>query len=292
VNPLENLQSGSSLRGIAAMLLSGIFLVTNDALTKHLVPHYPVGQLLFVQGAIIALLAGLWLRASGEAVFAFSNWRGHLGRGLLYVTGSFCFVYALKYLPLGEVIAIAFAGPLFLTIFGKFFLREQVGPHRLFAVCAGFVGVIIMLRPGSSIHWAVLLPLVVAIADALRDIVTRKTTVGELSQRIVLSTAVVLALGGASTAVVGDWHSVAALHLAVFSISACAFVAAHYFLVEAYRHAETVIVAPFRYVQLIWGILAGWWFFDEVLDAEVFIGSAVIIAAGMYIGWREWVRSR
>ncbi|MEM7208103.1 MAG: DMT family transporter [Pseudomonadota bacterium] len=291
MNLLGNLQSGSSLRGIAAMLLAGIFLVTNDALTKHLVPHYPVGQLLFVQATIISLLASVWLRTSGQAVFAFSNLHGHLMRGLLYVVGSFCFVYALKYLPLGEVIAIAFAGPLFLTLFGKIFLSEQVGPHRIIAVCAGFVGVIIMMRPGSTMHWAVLLPLVVAIADAFRDIVTRKTTVGELSQRIVLSTAIVLALAGASTAIAGDWHSVEAYHLAIFSISACAFVAAHYFMVEAYRHAETVIVAPFRYVQLIWGILAGWWFFGEVLDAEIFIGSAVIIAAGLYIGWREWVNS-
>ena len=149
------------------MLLAGVFLTANDAFIKSLVPHYPVGQLLCIQSIIIAVLVTWWLRLRGEAILQFSNIAGHIARGLLYVVGSFAFVHALRFLPLGEVVSIAFASPLFLTLFGKLFLKERVGPHRLLAVLFGFVGVVIMMRPGTSMHWAIFLPLLVAVADAL-----------------------------------------------------------------------------------------------------------------------------
>ena len=269
------------------MLLAGVFLTANDAILKSLVPHYPVGQLLCVQSIIIAVLVAAWLRFRGDAVFQFSNARGHIARGLLYVVGAFAFVHALRFLPLGEVVAIAFASPLFLTLFGKLLLKENVGPHRLAAVVFGFVGVVIMLRPGTSMHWAIFLPLVVAIADAFRDIVTRKTTVGESSQRIVLSTACILALAGAGTVVLGDWKPLEPGHLVQFFSSAVIFVFAHYFLVEAYRYAQAVAVAPIRYFQLLWSVLAGWIFWQEVPDNAVFVGALFILSAGLYISWRE-----
>ena len=291
-NTQQHAQSLTSLRGITSMLLAGVFLTANDGVTKWLVPHYPVGQILCVQALIIAALVAGWIRIRGEPVFQFNNWQGHLARGLLYVVGSFAFVNALRFLPLGEVVAIAFAGPLFLTLFGKLFLGERVGPHRLLAVVFGFVGVLIMMRPSTSMHWAIFLPLIVAIADALRDIVTRRTTVGESSQRIVLSTACVLALSGAVTSVSGDWKWVELPHLIWFFISGCVFVIAHYFLIEAYRHAQTVVVAPVRYLQLLWSVLAGWLFWGEVPDQAVFVGAAFILAAGLYIAWREALQYR
>ncbi|MEM7292710.1 MAG: DMT family transporter, partial [Pseudomonadota bacterium] len=222
-----SLEAGTPMRGIASMLVAGVFLVTNDAITKTLVAHYPVGQILCIQAIIIASLLSIWLRLAGEPLLRIRNWKGHLGRGLLYVVGSFAFVTALVYLPLGEVIAIAFAGPLFLTLFGKLLLKEQVGPHRLFAVILGFIGVIIMMRPSATMHWAVFLPLLVALADGLRDVVTRATTVGESSQRIVLTTALILAVAGAITAIGGHWVAVEPPHYWRFGLSAAAFVVAH-----------------------------------------------------------------
>ena len=107
-----------------------------------------------------------------------------------------------------------------------------------------------------------------------------------------LSTAIIIALAGGSTSLAGDWQPVALDHIAWFACSATAFVAAHYFLIEAYRHAQTVIVAPIRYLQLIWGILIGWYFFDENIDSAILVGAAIIIAAGLYIGWREALLER
>ena len=117
------LAAGSSLRGIACMLVSGVFLTTTDSITKWLVPHYPAGEILALQGSTIALLVACWMGLRGENPIAIRAWRLHLYRGLMYASGSFAFVYALKYLPLAEVIAITFAGPLFM-------LRKAVGVQQ------------------------------------------------------------------------------------------------------------------------------------------------------------------
>jgi drug/metabolite transporter (DMT)-like permease len=274
------------------MLFAGLFLTSNDAITKWLVPHYPPGEILFLQAILIALLVAMWMRFKREPLFRFNNWRPHLYRGLLYVVGSFAFVYALQYLPLAEVVAIAFAGPLFMTLFARILLKESVGPHRLFAVVIGFVGVMIVIRPGSAaMHWAVFLPIIVALSDAFRDIVTRTMTVGESSKRIVLSTAIILALAAASTSF-GGWNPVRHGDLIWYGLSAGCFVIAHFFMIEAFRHAQIGVIAPFKYVQLIWSILAGLIFWGEIPDPIVFLGIVVISSAGVYIGWRETIISR
>ena len=286
------LKPNTNLRGIFCMLFAGLFLTTNDAITKWLVPHYPPGEILFFQASLIALLVSVWMRLRGEPLFKSPNWRPHLYRGVLYVIGSFAFVYALQYLPLAEVVSIAFAGPLFMTLFGKVFLKEAVGIHRLVAVVVGFIGVLIVIRPGSSVmHWAVFLPIIVAVADAFRDMVTRTMTVGESSKRIVLSTAIILALSGAATSMSG-WNPLRQVDLVWYGLSAGSFVIAHFFMIEAFRHAQMVVVAPFKYVQLLWSILAGLIFWGEIPEPIVFLGIVVISSSGLYIAWREAVLSK
>ena len=280
-------EAGSNLRGIVCMLLAGFFLTSNDSITKWLVPHYPPGEILFLQGTLIALLVLVSMRFRGEPPLRIVRWRSHLYRGGLYAIGSFAFVYALRYLPLAEVVAIAFAGPLFMTLFGKIFLGEHVGIHRFGAVIVGFIGVLVIIRPGSAaMHWAALLPLVVALSDAGRDLITRTLTRDESSLRIIFTTAVILAVAG-GLASIGSWQEIEQSHLPWFGLSATCFVIAHFFMVEAFRHAEVVVVAPFRYFLIIWATLAGLLFWGEVPGPTVFGGIGIIIAAGLYIGWRE-----
>jgi drug/metabolite transporter (DMT)-like permease len=277
----------NNLRGIAFLVSAGLFLTTNDGISKWLVPHYPVGQILFVQAALITLITVIVMRLRGEAPLAARNWRPHFYRGGLYVIGSFAFVFALRYLPFAEVVAIAFAGPLFMTLLGRFFLGESVGWHRLGAVVVGFVGVLFVIRPGTeAMHWAVVLPLIVALADAVRDLVTRQMAGGESSLRIVFSTGSMLAIAGLVTVFWG-WQALRLEDLFWFAISAGAFVVAHFLMVEAFRHGQLVAVAPFRYVQIIWTILAGLMFWGEVPTAAVFVGIGIICASGIYIAWRE-----
>lgn len=240
-----------------------------------------------MQAALITLLSLIVMRLRGEAPLAAKRWRPHFYRGGLYVIGSFAFVYALRFLPFAEIVAIAFAGPMFMTLLGRFFLHESVGWHRLSAVVIGFIGVLFVIRPGTdAMHWAVVLPLIVALADAVRDLVTRQMAHGESSLRVVFSTGVMLALAGLMT-VVGGWQAVRIQDLLWFGLSASAFVIAHFLMVEAFRHGQLSAVAPFRYVQIVWTILAGMLFWGEVPAPAVFLGIGIICASGIYIGWRE-----
>lgn len=277
----------NNLRGIAYLVSAGIFLTTNDGISKWLVPHYPVGQILFIQGALIVLISCIVMRIRGEAPLAAKSWRPHFYRGGLYVVGSFSFVIALRYLPFAEVVAIAFAGPMFMTLFGRFFLAESVGWHRLGAVLIGFIGVLFVIRPGSeAMHWAVVLPLIVALADAARDLVTRKMAGGESNMRIVFSTGCMLVFAGLVTAIWG-WRALRFEDFALFVISSAAFVVAHFLMVEAFRYGQLAAVAPFRYIQIIWTILAGILFWGEVPGPVVMFGIGVICTSGIYIAWRE-----
>ncbi|NKB60623.1 MAG: EamA family transporter [Gammaproteobacteria bacterium] len=277
----------NNLRGIAFLVSAGLFLTTNDSITKWLVPHYPAGQILFIQAILVTLIASLVMKIRGESPLAVTHWRPHLYRGGLYAIGAFAFVVSLRYLPFAEVVAIAFAGPMFMTLFGRFFLGESVGWHRLGAVIVGFIGVLFVIQPGSdAMHWAVVLPLIVALADATRDLVTRKMAGQESNLRIVFTTGGILALAGLLTAF-GDWKIVRIEDMVWFSISASAFVIAHSLMVEAFRHGQLVAVAPFRYLQIIWTILAGLIFWGEVPTPMVLLGIGIICTSGIYIAWRE-----
>lgn len=277
----------NNLLGIAFLVSAGLFLTTNDGISKWLVPHYPVGQILFLQAVLIVLITAMVMRLRGASLFAARSWRPHFYRGGLYAVGAFAFVYALRYLPFAEVVAIAFAGPMFMTLFGRFFLGESVGWHRLGAVVVGFIGVLFVIQPGTeAMHWAVVLPLIVALADATRDLVTRQMAGGESSLRIVFSTGCILALAGLVT-LVGGWQPLRIEHLHWFGLSASAFVIAHFLMVEAFRHGQLVAVAPFRYMQIIWTILAGMVFWGEVPAPAVFVGIGIICTSGIYIAWRE-----
>ena len=282
----------NNLRGIAYLVSAGLFLTTNDAITKWLVPHYPVGQILFVLASLVVLITIIVMYLRGEAPLAAISWRPHFYRGGLYVIGAFAFVYALRYLPFAQVVAIAFAGPMFMTLLGRFFLHETVGWHRLGAVVVGFIGVLFVIQPGTqSMHWAVVLPLIVALADALRDLVTRQMAGGESNLRIVFSTGCLLAIAGLMT-VVGGWQALRIEDLLWFCVSASAFVIAHFLMVEAFRHGQLAAVAPFRYVQIIWTILAGIVFWGEIPTPMVYIGIGIICASGIYIALREAAQGR
>ncbi|MEM7259272.1 MAG: DMT family transporter [Pseudomonadota bacterium] len=277
----------NNLRGIACLITAGLFLVTTDAITKWLIPHYPTGQILFVQGGLISFIAIICMQARGESPWGAADWRPHLYRGGLYIIGAFAFLIALRYLPFAEVVAIAFAGPMFMTLLGRFFLGESVGWHRLSAVIAGFVGVLFVMQPtGEGLHWAALLPLIVAMSDALRDLVTRQMAGTESNLRIVFSTAAILVIGGLLTAA-GGWNTLRTEDIIWFVLSACTFVIAHFIMVEAYRYGQLSAVAPFRYIQIIWAILAGWVIWGEVPTNAVAIGIAIICCSGVYIAWRE-----
>ncbi len=277
----------TNIRGILFILASGVFLTINDSLYKSLVPHYPAGQILFISGASVSILIWIIFQISDGSGIRVKSWPSHILRGLMFVVASFAFIISLKYLTLAETICIAFSGPLFMTVMAKYIIKEHVGLYRLLAVSIGFVGVIIIIRPSTSeFRWILLLPLVVALAEASRDILTRKMAPGESSLSIVFTTSLVLSLASLLTFAAG-WNTIQSSHFLRLGISAFLTIASYFCMVEAYRHAPTVVIAPFRYIQIIWGILLGVIIWGEIPGAHIYLGVVIIVGAGIFIGLRE-----
>ncbi len=282
----------TNLRGIALAIVAGMFLTSNDAVSKWLVADYPPGQILFITSIGVALFIWIFMRPKKEWGIEVLGRRSHLLRGLLFAVSAFAFIIALKHLPLADTVAIAFAAPLIMTVLGRFILHEQVGIYRLSAVILGFVGIIIMIRPGATgFQWIYLLPLLVALSDACRDVLTRRMTRSESSISMVFSTAIIIAVVSSFTMFSG-WQTLSLGDLWLFILKTTLMLFAYFLLIEAYRYAPTVVIAPFRYIQIIWGIVIGIIFWQHTPSLNIIIGIMITMGAGVFIAIREAILSR
>ena len=269
------------------ILVSGLLLAFNDAISKWLVPFYPPGQIIFCSSVSVVFVAFVLIKLILRKPIKIQKTWAHLLRGVFFAIAFFAFVVSLSYMPLATAMCIAFAGPLFMTLMGKFILGEVVGRYRLGAVIAGFIGVLIMINPSADkFEWFLLIPLIVAIGDAARDILTRYMTRTEDSFVIVLTTAATVTLISIFSAN-GEWVVPSLNHLFLFFSTGILMVTAYYFMVEAYRYADTVVIAPFRYIQIIWGILAGLIIWGEIPALHIYLGLLLTAGSGIFIAVRE-----
>ena len=277
----------SNLRGISCAIIAGLFLTGNDAVSKWLVPVYPPGQILFVSSLGLAVVIWIFSQRKVSSRIVVNSWRTHISRGVLFAVSAFAFITSLEYLPLADTMCIAFAAPILVTFLGRFVLKEYVGIYRLSAVLLGFIGVIVMIQPASdSFRWILLLPLVVAIADACRDVLTRKMTQSESSLSMVFTTSLTIAAIALPTYFLG-WSIISLGNLWIFILKIGLMLFAYFLLIEAYRFAPTVVISPFRYIQLVWGILLGFIIWQEIPELHVFIGVFITVGSGLFIALRE-----
>jgi drug/metabolite transporter (DMT)-like permease len=287
------LPAGTPMRGVVCMLLGVILLVLNDALIKTLTLGYPIGQLLFLRGMfVMPWVLMLAYCAGGTRALRVINVRGQAWRGACVIAGSFLFVSGLRHLPLADAVAISFTGPLFITAMAPYALGERVGWRRRGAVLAGFLGVLIMARPGGeALQWAVLLPLGAALCGGVRDLITRRIARSETTVSMLFVTTTVVMLAGLATLPLG-WAPLHLPDLWTFAASGVLVAGAHYLMIEAFRHGEAALVAPFKYSTMVWAVLFGYLFFGELPDTWTLAGAAVVVFAGLYILHRETRRGR
>ena len=280
-------------KAIVYMLLGTAVLTCNDAVLKWLIGGYSVGQIMFCRGFFIGIpLSILIWRAGGLASLKPHNPISHFLRAGLVIVGTFLFVTGLRYLPLTTAVAIAFAGPLFITALAQPLLGEQVGWRRWSAVFAGFIGILIIMRPGgAAIQWAALFPLCASFTGALRDILTRHISARETSVALLFYTSVGVTLAGLAT-VPFQWTSVPTMDWGFFALSGLLIGSAHFLMIETFRMGEAALVAPFKYSGVIWAALISFLVWDEIPDPGTSIGISVVIFSGIYILHRERIRKQ
>ena len=204
-------------------------------------------------------------------------------RGVLAICSGLLFVYAIRHAELADAVAVSFVAPFFLTILGAVFLGEKVGIKRWSAVVVGFIGAIIIIRPGTdAVHPAVLVVLVAALAYALRQVIGRKLADTDKTHTTVAYTAIIGTLL-ISLPMPLVWNNPESTTQVLLIISMAIMAAAGEILViKALEVAEAVVVAPIHYTLIIWGTIYGYLVFGQLPDRWTWIGTAIIVAAGLF----------
>ncbi|MGA9955079.1 MAG: DMT family transporter [Bradyrhizobium sp.] len=279
------------LRGITLLLVSSIFLGTSDATSKYLSTTLPSIEIAWIRFLVFAVIM-VPAMVPGSPFFALRTQRPMLQvtRGMALLGSSLLFISGLRFLPIAEASATSFVSPLFVTALSIFFLGEKVGLRRWFATAVGLLGVLIVLRPGTSaFHPAAFFPVVSAFAWACTLILTRKMsgqerTVVTMTYSSIVGFAVLCALVPLVWAT-PSWHDIL-----LGLIIGVASTAGQWIVVLAFRYADASVLAPFSYIQLLWVTLLGFVIFGEVPDVWTVVGAAFIVASGLYTAHRERVR--
>jgi len=282
-------RSSGNLRGILSMLAAMFFFVTNDTLIKITSETLPTPQIIVIRGAIAVVLVCLFAAATGVfRRWPRTGWRtiglrsiGEVGSTLLYLT-------ALFHMPIASIVSIMQTMPLVLTVFSAVILGEIVRWRRWAAVLFGFIGVLLVVQPGTASFDAYALIGLASLAFAsLRDISSRylPAEVPSLIVALVAMSATTLAGGVWSLAV--PWQPVTPADLLSLGVAAALLSGAFYFITEAMRHGEVSVVTPFRYSIILGGIAAGYMVWDQLPDALGTAGIVLIVASGLYVFYRE-----
>ncbi len=270
------------LKGVALMLVGIAFLSGNDALSKFLAERYPVGEVVCLrQIASLLIIVPYALATGGLGSLRIVDYQGQLWRAIAFLGTAVLMVASLAYLPLAIATALAFSSPLFVAALAGPALGEKVTAQRWLAILVGFVGVLVILRPGGpSFAWVLLLPLATALANALRDMLTRKLAKTETSISILFWSMLLGVIATAFTYPFG-WVPVSNIDVAWFLFAGLVNMLAHLAMIAAFRHADASALSPYRYSSLIWAILLGWVIWSELPDAWTLVGATIIVAAAV-----------
>jgi drug/metabolite transporter (DMT)-like permease len=210
------------------------------------------------------------------------------------IAASITYVSALAVLPLPNAAAILQALPLAVTMGAALFFAEPVGWRRWSAILVGLFGVLVIIRPGAEGFTAAsLLVAGSVIAAATRDLATRRINKQIPSLMISAVTALVITIvGGLLITPFGGWRPVAVFDVGALAFGAVALFAGYQAVIMAMRTGDISFIAPFRYTSLIWSIVLGIFLLGELPDFWMLIGSAIVIAAGLYAFYRESLIAR
>jgi drug/metabolite transporter (DMT)-like permease len=216
-----------------------------------------------------------------------------LGRSALIACATFCAVTAIKFLPLATAATIGMTTPLFVTLFAIPVLGEQVGWRRLCALAVGFVGVLVVLRPGvADFDPMALVMLASAAISAFYMTLTRITSRIDPHEVSFFFTAVVGTVVSLPIMPFVFQMPHTGGHLAMFLMIGCFGGLGHLLVIMAHRHGPAAVISPFTYTQLMVAVFLGWLVYDRWPDAFTWLGAAILVGSGLYVWRREWARAR
>ena len=294
-------------KGIILILLAMIVFSVQDGIMKHIFTFVSLYEVYLIRTVVSFLLILVFLKLTKKPiVFKTQYPLLTFCRVILFFFGFSSFYISLTVLPLGFATALFFVTPFLITVFALFFLKEEIGIRRWSAVVVGFVGVYITLDPDfSNFNYLSLLPIFCAFCYSLSMIIIKKTsdkdsvytqTFTFYFGAIIFSTIFYFIIGDgqynttdhpASQFIFREWF--VDLESSILFMVATGLTASVAFLLlfTAYRVASPSVVSPFEYSILLWSLLIGWIYFDEIPQLNTIIGILIIVSSGIYIFMRE-----
>jgi drug/metabolite transporter (DMT)-like permease len=254
-----------------------------DAISKWLVADYAVTEMMWIRSALFFLFAWFVVRKRGLRAALRSKRPGlQILRSLVAIVEGAAFVLAFRYLPLADTHAVGATSPLLVIALGVMFLGERASVARWVAVAAGFVGVLLIVRPGfRSIDWPLFIPFAGALLWAAYQLLTRLSARFDTPDTSLVWSALV---GFIATSFVGpiEWTWPTPAAWALMAVISLIGAAAHYALIKALDYAEAGAVQPYSYTLLVWATLLGWLVFGDIPDNWTILGAAIVVLSGLY----------
>lgn len=279
--------------GICMMILSTVLFSVLWSLVKILSERYPIDEVTFFRSALAFIPIGVMVGTGGGwSILRTRRLSGHLWRSVLGVTSMILGFLSYHLMPLADAVALSFTSPLLVTALSVPLLREKVGIQRWIAVVVGFLGVLLIVKPGGAMfNLGAVTAMGAAVTTAFVMITIRQLNKTDKPLTIVfyftlfssLLTAIPLPFIWV-TPTWQDWGLLIAMGVTGGT--------GQYFMTRAFGLAKAAVVSPFNYVGLLWAALFGWVIWSDIPQTHVFVGSAVVVASGLYILYREVRKDR
>ncbi len=278
-----------NLTGIAAMLISMAAFTANDTCIKLLNETVPLGEMILLRNGLATIYILIFAAVFGGLTWPKNppmkllNWRlaGELFSTIFFLSG-------LVALPIAEAVAIGQVTPLVITAAAALILKEPVGWRRWSAAFAGFIGVLLIVQPGTdAFSPAALLILAAVFTVVLRDLATRYIATSVSTLTLTLMSAVAGVAAGVMLLPFETWVWPSARELGLIMLTALFLTLGYIFVIIAMRNGEVAVVSPFRYAVIMFALLAGWVMWNELPDAIQFLGIVILTVAGIYTFHRE-----
>jgi len=265
------------------------FFVLMDATAKYLSQWYPVPGIVWARYCINLAMLLAWLAARGELKRIRTARPGiQLARGFLLAAATSLYFTSLKVLPLADAAAIAFVLPLFVAALAVPLLGERLDASRTIAIFIGLAGALIIVRPGTDLFTPyALLPVAMALCNALYQVLTRKIAGEEHPLTSLIWGAIVGAVLLSATAPVYWVTPQVAWHWVLLGVIGLLASVGHYLLIRAYDFASATLLAPYTYTAIVWAILLGFFLFGNLPDGWSVAGMGVIVISGMFLATRQ-----
>lgn len=278
--------------GIGLVTLATLCFAALDACAKWLVQSLPVIEVVWLRFFTHVVLMSLLLApVYGWELVRVRDARSHLLRALMLGCMTALNFWALQYLQLAETGAIQFSVPLLIALLSAWWLREHLGARRWVAIVLGFIGVLLVIRPGTQgFHPAIFLSVLNAVLYAMFNLLTRRMAATESPASMQLmsalgATVILLPFVWVQWQAPADWQT-----WVVIGLCGLGGGLGHYCVAKAHRYASAAVLGPFLYQQIIYMALWGWLIFSQVPDGAVIAGAVVVVLSGLYLLWLEMRR--